>query len=1416
MTEQVSFSSDYLKCPILLDIYEDPVQTSCCGKWISRDPFVQCYDTYQNCPLCHIDLDENEDPRNLPTIKDLQYLCEEAKKNNFVLPTSKISQTNALYTAKLHCLTNNVTGSMIGQLELASSKKLNFKTLLIPVLDKSGSMSGSPFNQCKYSMERLIDLTYKHKHLVTNIVTYSDSAQTYEIGTHCPESYYKNLISGLSTGGGTSFTAAFNQIVQVLQKYSGDQDISSAIIIFLTDGEDSRVFKGDRGALVTNLQKQIQSVWLKEYDVHTIGFGGSHDFDFLDSLRKITTKEGAYRYADPSEDTDSLSVKINSILDVVTSSMIIPIKILKSDVRILGGEHTKYWTRIYPIDCLEPRTITISVSDVEHTILLSIDEDQNNIGVRDEWYTHLTDQLVTELMSIPKSDHLSLEHELHLGLLEQRTNAIIMKVRQDGDIYTRLLKVSETIGIVKAGKDVDKLKMNDLKYEGKFKSSHIEKLSCNVKSIQKDVEYVPKVQYMYKKSYNFIDKSKVRRFDHSQSSESSTFSQLFGKLKNSDIISQIECNSISGLSTYYDLNSSNAVVFTSAIGRSRVVQALLKYTSIDPTVQNNAGYNAVDLAIIFGHEYTVNALLEKGNMPTSGTYEKLFLTCVSNKYFRTADVMIRYKLVEPVESMIQYFYDNPQIEYISTRLVTSVGLDIAILKGMFNRVEVLLPTINDNFSWKPYYEIFQKSSIDHIRIFKLLVDSAKADPFEVFTLPVKYEDGTSFDEEVWPLFLAGRRGQYGMFSQIMKYYNDPVELNKQNNNGNTILWIASDGGHSDIVSDLLGYSVDPNVQNLKGDSALTPACQKGYETIVRMLLESGASLYAYNKNRDNPILICCRSGQAKILELLLNHVSKEEVIKYLVTYAEIDGFVPLHASTELDKLECIKVLHKFGANLEYKTADDNSILKGGTALHLACYYGRLNSVMVLVNLGADIKSTMNVNGQTALHIAISRGHTNIVRYLLSLDAGKECLTIEDTDTRLPSYYANMIGNDAILEEFFTNKLEKLLCNILISHPALEKLCAKTIVEYGESPLCYEYDGILANQSVFTMALLNGNQHLVKSYLQIDNANGNKLLLKNDEFGVPPVFWLQYLGYQTEQLTLPNSTTLSLSCMFDRLNTVKSQGMQNKMICHLQPVSHKLLEGGKHPSIVDKQNSGMDIIIPNSVIENLRKSSTIDYPLLGFMDKLKSSKVFPDGEAILQYILMDAKYNVVRRVVSGETMLQPLHMMALYLYTAHYDIFKQVNMVLRDLNQTNFWFPFVNILYKAIELIEPYQGEVYRAVESRFDLTKYAIGETLTWNHFSISSYEWKNSANMISKKSGIIFIIKSKTGRKISRYSKYPVDCEVAFLPNTTFAIRNYYVPNVICLAQENIRNSTFRIKETDIKKALAGDASIIIELEEV
>jgi hypothetical protein len=53
------------------------------------------------------------------------------------------------------------------------------------------------------------------------------------------------------------------------------------------------------------------------------------------------------------------------------------------------------------------------------------------------------------------------------------------------------------------------------------------------------------------------------------------------------------------------------------------------------------------------------------------------------------------------------------------------------------------------------------------------------------------------------------------------------------------------------------------------------------------------------------------------------------------------------------------------------------------------------------------------------------------------------------------------------------------------------------------------------------------------------------------------------------------------------------------------------------------------------------------------------------------------------------------------------------------------------------------------------------------------------------------------------------------FLPGSKFKITNYYQANQITLAQANIRNVTFKIREKDIQNAIEGKA-IIVELQEI
>lgn len=80
----------------------------------------------------------------------------------------------------------------------------------------------------------------------------------------------------------------------------------------------------------------------------------------------------------------------------------------------------------------------------------------------------------------------------------------------------------------------------------------------------------------------------------------------------------------------------------------------------------------------------------------------------------------------------------------------------------------------------------------------------------------------------------------------------------------------------------------------------------------------------------------------------------EAVAAELNQFAAIDGFNPLLGAAEQDAADAIRVLHRFGADLEARTSPVNPIIPGASALHLAAFYGRVNAAVALLELGAQV------------------------------------------------------------------------------------------------------------------------------------------------------------------------------------------------------------------------------------------------------------------------------------------------------------------------------------------------------------------------------------------------------------------------------------------------------------------------------
>lgn len=1363
-----------LICPISQDWLEDPISTPCCGQTFSRLSLSDWLNQSQNCPMCRMNID-HFDAHSAPSNKNIIDMVTEAQK----LPLVIIEEPNHKqeWEAKIHRITNNFT--VIGKMELVNqNKQSNFKTLFIPVIDKSGSMSGSAFSQVRYSLNRIIDLTYKNNQLITNLVSYCDRASTIVVDTTNPSSYYEGEITRLQAGGGTSFQSAFTEIVKISQRYQDNKLITSMVILFLTDGEDSTVQGNKRTELVKKLKTDIEAVWNKPFVVHTIGFTGNHDHNFLNELRLIG-QEGAYRYADPNEDNDCISSKINSILDVVANSTAIPLKLLPLDNSppIIQGDSNVYWIKLNNFAGTPQYQLVVGDNEAI-TISTTYAENENDPVICEQWYNILISQIATELISLSNSKE-GLEKTLHIEIIVQRSRAIKSRLSPDSSTYARLEKLMETLSVIQAGGIVDQRKLNDAKYEGKFQTK------SNVTLPTQSNLLLPSFSVTKSKcnSWDVYPQPTFKRCYANQGDRGEIFIAIGSKT-----ITEA-CNWLkNNLADHYqekDKNGANALIVASSIGRINLVRMMVDSGLFNLSDRNNFGYNAADMAVLFGWWITFDILIEAGCRPSLDG-NQLLRSCLSKGHFNLADRLVKNKLSIINNDLEDSAPNGEIVKWLNMKAMKDVSLETAIMKGMYDDVVEKYRTV-DKLSLSNYQEIFAASNSDHIKILQILVDNDKIDLNEVFNIE---------EEITWPLFIAAEKGNLRMVKFLLKYSN----INKQNLRGTTALWIASCNKHADVVLELL-KEADPNIANFKGDSPLIPACQKGSESIVQLLLEGGADYQLYNKNRDNPILICCRTGQAKILELLLKRLNKEELKIMLSIYAEIDGFVPLLAATELDKVECIKICLQYGADIEERSKDDNQIISGATALHLAAYYGRFNALRTLIDNNANISAQTSTQGYTALHIAIKQGHAEIARCLLNTKEGKQCLSIKDYENRLPIYYANKEGNENILEEFFTNKLEKILNTIMFSQHDVSN-CSDILLKYGQSPGCYEYCEITNivgknGSSLLSNALLSNNMQLAETLMTMGADVNSK-----DDYGITPVFWQILLGNNVDNVN--RETKLLL----DNLQAVKVRSLQNRLLLNIEP--QRFLQcDNENSNIMSKMKDGYSLKVHRNVLTMLKKSLDDKHSLLTFIDKMKGNKA-------VEYAIWLTKIHLVRIIAAGEEVLNPEHLVALYLYSSSRTVFENTNLTISKYNDKSIWNPFVCCLYQAINLLSAFEGEVYRGIDIDFNPEHFPIGNTIVWNTFVICSKDYASSTELINKKKGIIFIIKSKTGRDISKYCYNPVDGEVMFNPGTSVKVTNYYAPSIICLGQANIRKSTYAIRDQDIVKASNREASIIIELEEI
>ena len=210
-----------------------------------------------------------------------------------------------------------------------------------------------------------------------------------------------------------------------------------------------------------------------------------------------------------------------------------------------------------------------------------------------------------------------------------------------------------------------------------------------------------------------------------------------------------------------------------------------------------------------------------------------------------------------------------------------------------------------------------------------------------------------------------------------------VDVDAQDCYGQTPLHAASFYGRLEISRLLLDHGANPRATDNEGRTPLhkllqgaqqrfnpqSPVPPQNFHGIAQLLLERSADVNAPDSFHTTPLHLV---SQELTAQLLLDHGAK-------IDTKDGRGQTPLHLLSRGDRLvteesysaNVARLLLKLGVDVNVRDKDQE------TPLHLACDYGNFDTVLLLVNHGAEINA-QNILGRTPLHqISGRRGFFDI-------------------------------------------------------------------------------------------------------------------------------------------------------------------------------------------------------------------------------------------------------------------------------------------------------------------------------------------------------------------------------------------------------------------------------------------------------
>ncbi|KAG4961313.1 ankyrin repeat-containing protein At5g02620-like [Glycine soja] len=228
-----------------------------------------------------------------------------------------------------------------------------------------------------------------------------------------------------------------------------------------------------------------------------------------------------------------------------------------------------------------------------------------------------------------------------------------------------------------------------------------------------------------------------------------------------------------------------------------------------------------------------------------------------------------------------------------------------------------------------------------------------------------------------PLHSAARAGKLAVLKDII-LETDETELHellaKQNQDGETPLYIAAEYGYVDVVREMIQYYdlVDAGIKARNGFDALHIAAKQGDLDVLKILMEGHPELsMTVDPSNTTALHTAAIQGHTEIVKFLLEAGSS------LATIARSNGKTALHSAARNGHLEVVKALLEKEPGVATRTDK-----KGQTALHMAVKGQKIEVVEELIKADPSLINMLDSKGNTALHIATRKGRAQIVKLLL--------------------------------------------------------------------------------------------------------------------------------------------------------------------------------------------------------------------------------------------------------------------------------------------------------------------------------------------------------------------------------------------------------------------------------------------------